>query len=161
LIEEFNRWPTARAEEALFECFANRGWAERVAAGRPYRDLDGLMAAAYVAWAGLSDEDWLAAFAAHPRIGERGGHAPASSEREQSGVMAASSETLAALAAQNRIYEERFGHLFLIAAAGRGAAEILAELMRRMKNDAATELVEAAAELRKITRLRLERLLAQ
>jgi hypothetical protein len=53
----------------------------------------------------LSDEEWLAAMRAHPRIGERGGDAPAGSAREQAAAMAASRETLAALAAENRQYE--------------------------------------------------------
>jgi OHCU decarboxylase len=130
-----------------------------VAAGRPYPTVSSLQAAAELAWRDLSDADWLQAFAAHPRVGEAGGHEPASSEREQSKVRQASAETLAALAAENREYERRFGHVFLIAASGRGAAEILAAMRERMANDSATELRVAGAEQRKITRLRLERLL--
>src|SRR5262249_53664560 len=99
--------------------------------------------------------DWLRAFAAHPRIGEKGGDAPATSEREQSGVRRASSRTLASLAEENRRYEARFGHVFLIAARGRGAEDILYSLRQRLINDPATELDAAAAEQRKITRLRL------
>ena len=130
-----------------------------MAAGRPYPTISSLQAAAELAWRDLSDADWLQAFATHPRVGEAGGHAPASSEREQSKVRQASAETLAALAAENREYERRFGHVFLIAASGRGADEILAAMRERMANDPATELRVAGAEQRKITRLRLERLL--
>jgi 2-oxo-4-hydroxy-4-carboxy-5-ureidoimidazoline decarboxylase len=72
--------------------------------------------------------------------------------------MQSSNVTLAELAAENRRYEDRFGHVFLIFASGRAAEEILAELRRRMKNDPATELQEAKRELRKIAHLRLERL---
>jgi OHCU decarboxylase len=92
----------------------------------------------------LGDGDWLQAFAAHPRIGERGGHAPATSEQEQSRVMQAADQTREALRAENRVYEERFGHVFLIAAAGRSADEILRSLRERMSNDPATELEVAA-----------------
>lgn len=106
----------------------------------------------------LTDDEWLDAMKAHPRIGERGGDAPATSAREQSGVMTSSRETLDALAAENRRYEERFGHVFLIFASGRNGDEILAELRRRMKNDPATELQEAKRELRQIARTRVERL---
>ena len=106
----------------------------------------------------LTDEEWLAAMKAHPRIGERGGDAPASSEREQSRAMQASRQTLEALAAENRRYEERFGQVFLIFASGRTGEEILAELRRRMKNDAATELQEAKHELRKIALMRVSNL---
>jgi OHCU decarboxylase len=132
-----------------------------VAASRPFRDLNNLMEAAEAAWAELTPDDWLQSFAAHPRIGEQGGHAPASSEREQSRVTQASAETLAALAAENRVYESRFGHVFLISASGRVAEEILAALRERMGNDAATELGVAAGEQRKITRLRLEKMISE
>jgi 2-oxo-4-hydroxy-4-carboxy-5-ureidoimidazoline decarboxylase len=107
----------------------------------------------------LTDDEWLEAMRAHPRIGERGGDAPASSRREQARAMAASRETLAALAAENRQYEERFGHVFLIYASGRDADEILSELRRRMRNEPAAELEEAKRELRRIVELRLGRLL--
>ena len=133
----------------------------QLTAGRPYPDVDRLLDAAERAWSELKPADWLQAFAAHPRIGEQGGHAPATSEREQSAVMDAPSRTLGALAAENREYEERFGHVFLIAARGRTADEILHDLRRRMSNDPGTELEVAAAEQRKITRLRLLALLEQ
>ena len=132
----------------LYECLANRRWAHAVAGGEP---ADKAMDA-------LSDEEWLAAMKAHPRIGTHGGDAPASSDREQSRAMDASASTLAELAAENRRYEERFGHVFLIFASGRSADEILAELRRRMNNGPAAELDEAKRELRKIARLRLARL---
>jgi 2-oxo-4-hydroxy-4-carboxy-5-ureidoimidazoline decarboxylase len=155
----FNSLRSDEAERRLLACFANESWARRVAAGRPYEDLNGLFASAEAAFSRLTPADWSAAIASHPRIGERGGHAPASSEREQSRALQASEETLAALADENRRYEARFGHVFLIAAGGRGAEEILGELRRRMANDPAAELDEASSELRKITRMRLQRML--
>jgi len=155
----FNDLAQADAENVLYGCLANRTWAERVAADRPYEDLESLLAMADIASAELSDREWMDAFAAHPRIGERGGHAPVASEGEQRRVMDASPDTLSALAVENRRYEERFGHVFLIAASGRSAVEILAELRRRMNNDSATELLEAAREQRRIARLRLEKAL--
>ena len=103
----------------------------------------------------LTDAEWLEAMKAHPRIGERGG---ADSSREQSRAMQAPTETLAELAAENRRYESRFGHVFLIFASGRGADEILVELRRRMKNDPEAEMEEAKRELRKIAHLRLEQM---
>lgn len=158
-LDDFNELPAEVAEDALYACFANRRWASALAAGRPYRAGDALLQAAEAAWAGTSDVEWLAAFEAHPRIGERGGHAPAMSDREQSKVAAADAETLAALAVENREYEKRFGHVFLIAASGRTAEEILALLRERTENDPATELAVAAEEQRKITRLRLKDML--
>jgi 2-oxo-4-hydroxy-4-carboxy-5-ureidoimidazoline decarboxylase len=128
---------------------------------RPYRDPDHLLVAADLTADGLSGEEWLQAIAAHPRIGEGGGHSPDASEREQSRALRASPETLDALAAENRQYEQRFGHVFLIAASGRSGDEILGELRRRMSNDPATELAEAKSELRRIVQIRLGRLMAE
>ncbi len=158
-LAQFNSLSKEDAEAQLYSCCAHRGWAARVAAGRPYRDRSALLASAEAAWSELGRSDWLEAFAAHPRIGEQGGHAPATSEHEQSRVMRASDQVLADLASENRRYEDRFGHVFLIAARGRSAEEILQSLRQRMKNDPATELSVAAAEQRKITQLRLDRLL--
>ena len=134
-------------EEQLYACLASRRWARAVVAGAdPDEAMDG-----------LTDDEWLEAMKAHPRIGERGG---AESTREQSRAMAAPPEALTELAAENRRYEEKFGHLFLIYVSGRSAQEILAELRRRMNNDPAAELQEAKGELRKIAHLRLSRLVS-
>jgi OHCU decarboxylase len=158
-LEHFNSLDGEEAEAQLYSCFAHREWAARVAGGRPYQHRSDLLASAESAWSKLGRADWLEAFSAHPRIGERGGHAPATSEREQSKVMAASHETLTAIAEENRRYEDRFGHVFLIAASGRSADEILQSLRQRMANDPEKELSVAAAEQRKITQLRLEQFL--
>ena len=129
--------------------------------GRPYPGPEALLVAADLAARDLSDEEWLAAIAAHPRIGEGGGHSPEASAREQSRAMQASTETLDALAAENRQYEKRFGHVFLIAASGRSGDEILGEVRRRMSNDPASELAEATGELRAIVQVRLARMLSE
>jgi len=122
--------------------------------------MPALMDTAEAELAKLKASDWLEAFTAHPRIGERGGRAPASSNREQKGVMSAREETLAVLAEGNRLYEERFGHVFLISAAGRSAEDIVAALRQRIENDPTTELQVAAEEQHKITRLRLKSMLS-
>ena len=82
------------------------------------------------------------------------------SREEQGGTRGASPETLANLADANRDYEEHFGHIFIVCASGRNAAEMLALAQARLANDPETELAIAAEEQRKITRLRLEKLLA-
>lgn len=156
----FNGLPPAEAERRLRECFSDPHWATTVVAGRPYRDSTALILAAEAAWSDLTDADWRAVFESHPRIGERGGHSPAASEREQSQAALSSPETAAALSAENRAYEARFGHVFLIAAAGRGAEEVLGELRRRMNSQPAAELETAKQELRKISRMRIERMLS-
>ncbi len=157
-VAVFNGLPPEEAERRLRECFSHSSWAAAVVAGRPYRDRTALIAAAQAAWKDLGDADWRAVFESHPRIGERGGHAPAASEREQTVASRAAPETLAALSAENRAYEARYGHVFLIAAAGRTGEEILADLRRRMNHSPQEEFDVAKRELRKISRMRIEKM---
>ena len=138
----------------------NRRWASELVDGRPYRSSDELLEAADASARRLTDAESAEAIAVHPRIGEGGGHAPQVSTQEQSRAQQAPRETLDALAVENRRYEDRFGHVFLIAASGRSGEEILAELRRRMSNDRTTELGEARRELRKIVRLRIGKMLS-
>jgi 2-oxo-4-hydroxy-4-carboxy-5-ureidoimidazoline decarboxylase len=160
LIEDFNALPRKEAEDRLYTCLANRRWAAELSSQRPYPDAQSFLAAAWLALNGLTDDDWLAAFNAHPRIGERGGDAPESSDREQSRAMQSAAETLAELEAENRRYEEKFGYVFLIRASERSGEEILSELRRRMKNDPAMELSEARRELAQIAGERLSELVS-
>jgi OHCU decarboxylase len=156
----FNGLPEEEAAGELLAVCHSRRWAGQVAAGRPYADLAALQKAADEAWMALSPDDWLEAFAAHPRIGQSGGGSPSWSRQEQAGVGGAGQEVQEALARGNATYEARFGHVFLIAAAGRSATEILTQLEARLGNDPATELRVAAGEHHRITRLRIEKLMA-
>jgi OHCU decarboxylase len=130
-----------------------------MAGGWPYPDLPALFEAADRAWSELEPSDWAEALAGHPRVGESGGSSPHASEREQKGVREASADVQSDLVEANRRYEARFGHIFLIAAAGKSADEILAALRLRMDNDPMTEARVAAGEHRKIARMRLQRML--
>ena len=156
----FNELSDDEAVGALLLVCHSRQWAVQVAAQRPYTDIDALLAAADDTWMALRPEDWLEALDAHPRIGERGGKSAEFSQREQAGFGAAGDDVQAAITAGNAEYEERFAHVFLISAEGRSAEEILANLRSRLGNDPDTELRIAAEEHRRITRLRLQRLLS-
>jgi 2-oxo-4-hydroxy-4-carboxy-5-ureidoimidazoline decarboxylase len=124
-----------------------------------------MLAFAESAWWQMSPEDWLEAFSHHPKIGDleslqkRFAATADLAGREQSGAMAASPETLAALAEGNRAYEERFGYIFIVFATGRSADEMLALLRQRLPNDPEAEVKVAAAEQVKIMKLRLDRML--
>src|SRR5437773_126217 len=134
----------------------------------------------------LDREDWLEAFAAHPKIGVSGSHRPGGSrgsrrpggsrgpagsdwsrgkdaerwsDQEQAGVADAAEATRRRLAEANREYQARFGYIFIVCATGRTAGEMLDILERRLKNDEAGEIQLAAEEQRRITRLRLAKLL--
>jgi allantoicase len=141
------------SEPELLACCGSREWARRM--NQPFADTGQMLAAADRIWNELAPQDWLEAFAAHPRIGES--TADPRAAKEQSGVGGAQPETLARLAAANREYEKRFGHIYIVCASGKTAAEMLALLESRLSNDAETELRVAAGEQQKIMRLRLEK----
>ena len=158
LLDAFNDLSRAEVEAQLKTCCASQRWAAAMTLERPYRTPESLYDAADRVWWSLDQSDWLQAFAAHPRIGDRAAADP-TAQREQAGAARASAELRAALAEANRRYEERFGRVFLICAAGKSAEDLLASIRHRMGNDEQAELHVAAAEQAKITRLRLERLL--
>lgn len=151
-----NELPGDAARTALLRCCASALWVKRMLAGRPYASDQQVYQAAEREWWALDRRDWLEAFAAHPRIGER--MTDAWSSGEQSGVTRAGADLRLALREENGAYERRFGHVYLVCATGRSAAELLADLQARLANDPAHELRVAAGEQAKITRLRLEKL---
>jgi allantoicase len=147
------------AEQELAGCLAGPTWARTVAAARPFADEAALAAAAERAMEALTDSDWNAAFAAHAKIGEPKSDARGWSSAEQQGAAGADAAARDALRAANHAYEERFGGIFLTCATGKDATTLLGEIQRRMQNDASTERGIAVQEQKKITRLRLEKLL--
>lgn len=155
-----NALPEDEAITVLLGCCAAAGWARQVAARRPYRTVDDLVAAADVAWNNRGPGELDAAMAGHPRIGERPGQLAGWSREEQSGI-GPDPQVLSALQQANAAYERRFGHVFIVCAAGRGPDEILAELHRRMRGDPATEREVAAGEIGKINAVRLRKLAGQ
>ena len=135
-----------------------------MAAARPFAGAEAMAGTADALWSALEPVDWLEAFAAHPRIGETGaGRAGGAgwAQAEQSGVADAAGPTKRRLANANRDYEARFGYIFIVCATGKTADEMLALLEVRLRHDASGELGIAAEEQRKITRLRLNKLLEQ
>jgi len=164
-LHRLNTLLRAEAEAELLTCCGARAWAGGMAELRPFRSLADVLTAADAVWRGLGPNDWLEAFRAHPRIGEGRAEKPQDerarrwSEKEQGGVAGADAETMAALAAENHAYYERFAHIFIVCATGKSAGEMLALLRARLGNDPAHELHVAAEEQRKITRIRLEKLL--
>ena len=75
-------------------------------------------------------------------------------------MAAADEPTRQAIAELNAAYEERFGHIYLVCATGRTAAELLALLQARLGRDDAAEWDTVRSELQQINRIRLRKLLA-
>lgn len=166
-LAELNRLSLDEARAAFERCCGTRAWVERMCAARPYANVDAMIAEAERLWRALSAEQWREAFAHHPRIGDvdalrqRFATTAAWAAAEQRGAEVAAEATLAALARANRVYEGRFGFIFIVCATGKSAAEMLALLESRLGNDPAAEIAIAAEEQRKITRLRIQKLVAE
>ena len=157
-LDTLNTLDADAATREFLRCCGSREWASAMTAARPFAMPDTMTAAAEAIWASLDQADWLEAFAAHPKIGAGSVEDGAWSQAEQSGVASASTDVLARLAEANREYEARFGHIFIVCATGKSAAEMLAILRQRLRNDPAREILIAAGEQAKITRIRLEKL---
>ncbi|WP_254512580.1 2-oxo-4-hydroxy-4-carboxy-5-ureidoimidazoline decarboxylase [Anatilimnocola floriformis] len=158
-----NSLDAAPARDALQKCCAAPQWAEQMLARRPFATDEEVTHAAVDIWWSLNRNEWLAAFAAHPKIGDpaslRAKYANTShwASNEQAGVAAAAEQTLQELADYNQRYEQRFGYIFIVCATGKSAAEMLALLKGRIDNDAESEIKVAAGEQLKITLLRLQK----
>ena len=148
-----------RAHEVLLACCGSTAWVEAMLERRPFGRPSRLLDAADSCWTNPQPDDVLEALAAHPRIGERS--ASRWSTREQADAQAGEQTVLDRIAEGNRLYEERFGHVFLIRAAGRSAEEILDALEERLDHPHQTEIAVAAEEQRQITALRLQALLRE
>ena len=161
-LAAFNAADRDQLARQLRACLRADQWVRQLLALRPYPDVPSLLATAQEAAERMDDSDLQSALSAHPRIGERpsgAGAEAASSRREQSGVADGDPAMAARLAAGNAAYEERFGHVFLIRAAGRRAPELLAALEQRLGHDDGTERAVVKQQLGEIAVLRLERLL--
>ena len=166
-LAELNHLPEPGLAEALQKCCGSSAWVENMLAAFPVADAETLMDEAKTAWNKLDEADWREAFTHHPKIGGdvealRAKFASTSTwaEGEQASVKSASQATLEALAAGNEDYERKFGYIFIVCATGKSAEEMLALLQARLPNQPENEILIAAVEQDKITRIRLEKLLA-
>ncbi|GAB3636948.1 2-oxo-4-hydroxy-4-carboxy-5-ureidoimidazoline decarboxylase [Hymenobacter arcticus] len=157
--------PTARAE-ALATCCGATAWVTALNQQFPFATAEALFAAADQVWQNLAEVDWREAFTHHPKIGdvnalrEKFASTATWAAGEQGAVKQAPQATLEALAAGNDTYEQKFSYIFIVCATGKSAAEMLALLQARLPNEDSQEIKIAMSEQAKITRLRLEKLLA-
>jgi allantoicase len=160
-----NSLDPSAARAGMMNCCGSTKWADAITKSSPFASAALLVEKAETAFSHLEKNDWLEAFGHHPRIGEMKSSAVTSNQaqswatQEQSGITGAQEKVVAELAAANRAYESRFGHIFIVCASGKSSEEILRMLRERMSNNPENELRIAADEQRKITRLRLEKLL--
>jgi len=155
----------ADGESELKAAGGSTSWARGMIGARAFKDWAQLVETSEKIWKSLPKEDWLEAFRSHPRIGESlSAHQGAAANRwsgdEQKGTLSTAERTKEELVEANREYEQRFGHIFIVSAAGKSGEEILAVLRRRLKNATDEEIRQAKEEQKKITLLRLERLVS-
>ena len=165
-LAELNVLPGYRAEAELLKCCSSKAWAQWMVRRRPFASPDRFLDAAGEIWWKLDPEDWMQAFRAHPKIGQRQStehkstQSQAWSAQEQSGMDGADADLTLELKEANNEYLAKFGYIFIVCASGKSAEEMLANLRSRLPNSPEQEIRVAAEEQNKITRLRLERLVA-
>jgi OHCU decarboxylase len=160
VLDEWNKAGEAAATDAMLACCGARRWAAGMVASRPIASVAALSETANRLWATMAESDWLEAFTAHPRIGQRSAasaskKSTAWSQQEQAGTAAASAVIVREMAESNAQYEQQFGFTYIVCATGRTVDEMLAILKRRLSNDRVTELREAAEQQRQIMQIRL------
>lgn len=164
-LADLNNFDQETARKEFQKCCGCSRWAGQMAEDRPYQSTSRLLETADTIWNNLTPADWKEAFAHHPKIGDtKASHEKFAStakwaEGEQAGVQAATDEVIQELVHGNQFYLEKFGFIFIVCATGKSAGEMLTILQLRLKNNAQQEILIAADEQRKITRLRLEKLL--
>lgn len=146
-------------------CCGSSRWAQAMVDARPFETDANLFSRADALWSQASAQDVLEALTHHPEIGAdlealRAKFASTASwsSGEQSAMGEADEATLVALRDGNRAYKAKFGHIFVVCATGKSAAQMLALLEARLPNEPEPELANAAAEQGKITVLRLQKL---
>jgi 2-oxo-4-hydroxy-4-carboxy-5-ureidoimidazoline decarboxylase len=165
-INELNSVSREELRKLLFTCCGSTGWVEAMLNRRPFSSEKDVFQAAETCWQNCGEADFLEAFTHHPKIGdlESLSRKFASTAHfaggEQGSVAVAPIEILQGLANGNADYEQKFGFIFIVCATGKSAAEMLELLMERLPNRREEEVCIAAGEQAKITRIRLEKLLA-
>jgi len=160
ILSDWNGLDIESAASEILPCCGSTRWARELAQTRPVVSDAELFERSDAVWRALSPADWAEAFRSHPRIGEKAAEKSQSaawSPGEQSGLATSSDEVRAALERGNRAYDQRFGRIYIVCATGKSAEEMLADLERRLRNDAGAELLEAVEQQRQITRLRLRK----
>jgi 2-oxo-4-hydroxy-4-carboxy-5-ureidoimidazoline decarboxylase len=166
-VGELDEMPESSAVGMLADCCGSSRWVSEMIAARPFGSRDLVFSNAERIWRSLSASDWVEAFEHHPRIGEstaaiaQGERGAEWSSSEQAGITSASDNLRQALAAANERYERRFGYIYIVCAAGKTPEEMLELARKRLRHSSAAEIRVAAEEQRKITRLRLEKLLEE
>ncbi len=164
-IEELNKLDEVGLKVILSNCCGASAWVNKMSKAFPIKDEETLLKKAEEIWYCCDEKDWREAFTHHPKIGdlktlqEKFAATRKWAEGEQSAVKDSSLEVVEALATGNKLYEEKFGYIFIVCATGKLADEMLQLLQSRLTNRPEDEIKIAMEEQNKITKLRLQKLL--
>ncbi|MBL4624369.1 MAG: 2-oxo-4-hydroxy-4-carboxy-5-ureidoimidazoline decarboxylase [Flavobacteriales bacterium] len=165
-INELNNISQEQAYSAFEKCCVSKSWINGVLNSMSFDTADDLYQASDKSWSNCKETDWLEAFTGHPKIGDISSLAKKFSNthgwagHEQSGMNTAEMDVIKRLSLGNNNYADKFGFIFIVCAKGKSAQEMLDLLEQRLPNNRKDELQIAAVEQHKITRIRLEKLLA-
>lgn len=165
-IAEFDQLDKQQKETLLFNCCGCRAWVKGMLEIFPVQDLIDLLEYAEEKWYDCNPAEWLEAFEHHPKIGDiesiqkKFANTANYAQSEQAGVAADDKKVLEELMQANEEYEDTFGYIFIVCATGKTAPEMLEILNERLLNNPHDELLIAAGEQDKITKLRLQKLFA-
>ena len=162
-LTEFNELDREHAAAAVRPALDIQRWIDQIVDARPFDSVAQVLDTARASASPFTGEEIDQALSHHPKIGERAAGESTEaglSRSEQAGLSGSSDSVKEDLARGNRDYEDRFGHVFLIRAAGRSLPEILSELQRRLQNTPEDERTEVAEQLRQIALLRIEGILS-
>ncbi len=164
-LSELNELSGAELRAALTTCCGSSNWVAEMVKIFPADSRETVTRQAEIIWFGCSETDWKEAFEQHPKIGDidslRSKYANTRkwASGEQSGVAGASETILERLSEGNRLYEAKFGYIFIVCATGKSAEEMLAILESRLPHSPGEEILVAMQEQNKITKIRLDKLL--
>ena len=167
VLARWNSLDPDSATREILPCCGSQAWAEALTAKRPYTNEAALFTASDTIWLSLPEAAWQQAFDSHPRIGQKHAQNHATEEslrwsaQEQRTALSTDASAKLALEDANRRYEQRFGRIFIVCASGKQPAEMLQILERRLLNNPAAELLEAAGQQRQIMQLRLRKWLGE
>ncbi|MBX7113809.1 MAG: allantoicase [Myxococcaceae bacterium] len=162
-LVRLNQLSADAAREVLLGFCGSFSFADRLVAARPFDSLRALFATAQSTWWELDEGEWLTAYAAHPRLGDAAkGKAQTEqsshwSKAEQQSIQHSQEAILEGLRKANEQYLSKFGFIFICFASGKSGEQVLAILERRLQNERAVEIENAAREQAKITRRRIEK----
>lgn len=145
--------------------FEHSPWiAERAFEAHPFASVEALHGAMVEVVEESTGDEQLMLLRAHPELAGKEARArtlssSSTAEQVDAGLTALSRGEVERIAQLNRNYRGKFGFPFIIAARRHSKASIFTEFERRLRNDAATELATALAQVYVITRLRLDAML--